>query len=237
MVAGRDCCASLRELSVSVVDGPDGTARRVGAGGRRIDSSRDAVILQAALDGLAERGYDLLTMDEIAARARAGKGAIYRRWPSKAALVADAVVAWRDQLRPSALPDTGSLRGDVEAMTSSIPDFGPAEGRQVGVLLGLATAASRDPELRAALYGPLLEQPRRALRDVLDRAAARGEIPAGRDLSLVPDVVIALNVMRFLTGEPPDREFARRVFEDILLPLVTAPLPAADHGDPPRAGC
>jgi AcrR family transcriptional regulator len=107
-----------------MVEGPDSTGRRVGAGGRRIDSSRDAVILQAALDGLAERGYDLLTMDEIAARARAGKGAIYRRWPSKAALVADAVVAWRDQLRPSAPPDTGSLRGDVDAMTSSMPDSG-----------------------------------------------------------------------------------------------------------------
>jgi AcrR family transcriptional regulator len=220
-----------------MVEGPDSTARRVGAGGRRIDSSRDAVILQAALDGLAERGYDLLTMDEIAARARAGKGAIYRRWPSKAALVVDAVVAWRDQIRAAGPPGSGWGRGDVDAMTSSMPDFGPAKGRQVGVLLGLATAASRDPELRAALYGPVLEQPRRALCDVLDRAVARGEIPAGRDLSLVPDVVIALNVMRFLTGEPPDREFARRVFEDILLPLVTAPLPGPDRGDPQRAGC
>jgi AcrR family transcriptional regulator len=192
--------------------------------------------LQAALDGLADRGYDLLTMDEIAARARAGKGAIYRRWPSKAALVVDAVVAWRDQLRPPAPPDTGSLRGDVEAMISSMPDLGPGQGRQVDVLVGLATAASRDPELRAALYGPVLEQPRRALRDVLDRAAARGEIPAGRDLSLVPDVVIALNVLRFLTGEPPDRGFIRRVFEEVLLPLVTAPAPGPGRGDPPQAG-
>jgi AcrR family transcriptional regulator len=220
---------------VSLAEGPDRTVRRVGAGGRRIDSSRDAVILQAALDGLAERGYDLLTMDEIAARARAGKGAIYRRWPSKAALVVDAVVAWRDQLRPPAVPDTGSLRGDVEAMISSMPDLGSAEGRRVDVLVGLAAAASRDPELRAALYGPVLEQPRRALRNVLDRAVARGEIPAGRDLSLVPDVVIALNVLRFLTGEPPDRGFSRRVCEEVLLPLVTAPAPGPDRGDPRRA--
>lgn len=66
-----------------------GGLRRSG-GGRPLDSSRDAAILEAALEGLAQRGYDLLTMDAIAARARAGKGALYRRWPSKAALVADA---------------------------------------------------------------------------------------------------------------------------------------------------
>lgn len=221
---------------MSSAEGPDSSRVRVGAGGRQIDSSRDAVILQAALDGLAEHGYDLLTMDEIAARARAGKGALYRRWPSKAALVVDAIVAWRKQLRPAAPPDTGSLRGDVEAMIASVPDLGPADGRPAGVLLGLVTAASRDPELRAALYGPVLEQPRRALREVLDRAAARGEIPAGRDLSLVPDVVIALNILRFLAGEPPDREFARRVFEDILFPLVTAPVPGPGGGRPGRAG-
>ena len=78
----------------------DGDRRPRSGGGRPLDSSRRAAILEAALEGLAERGYDLLTMDEIAARAHAGKGALYRRWPSKAALVADAVLAWREKLGP-----------------------------------------------------------------------------------------------------------------------------------------
>src|ERR1035441_4551127 len=63
--------------------------------GRPPDPNREAAILQAALEGLAEHGYDRLTMDEIAALAHAGKGALYRRWPSKAAIVVDAVIAWR----------------------------------------------------------------------------------------------------------------------------------------------
>jgi AcrR family transcriptional regulator len=92
-----------------------------------LDSSRQAAIMEAALEGLAERGYDLLTMDEIAARAHAGKGALYRRWPSKAALVADAVLTWRDRLGPVTVPDTGSLRGDIEALLEVLPDFGDAE--------------------------------------------------------------------------------------------------------------
>jgi len=201
----------------------DRTRQRRSGGGRPLDTSRDAAILQAALEGLAERGYDLLTMDEIAARAHAGKGALYRRWPSKAALVADAVIAWRDQLGPVAVPDTGSLRGDIAALLEALPEFDQAEQRQVAVLFGLVTAARRDPELSALLSGLIVERPRQAVAQMLERAAARGEIPRGRDLSLVPDVVIAMSSLRFLLGETPDREFVRHLFEEVVYPLVTAP--------------
>ena len=198
-----------------------------------MDSSRHAAIMEAALEGLAERGYDLLTMDEIAARAHAGKGALYRRWPSKAALVADAVLTWRDSLGPVTVPDTGSLRGDIEALLEVLPDFGDAEQRQVAVLLGLVTAASRDPELSALLSSVIVERPRQAVAQMLKRAAARGEIPRGRDVSLVPDLVIALNSLRFALGETLDPDFVRRVFEDLVYPLVTAPVAGPKHS--PRA--
>jgi hypothetical protein len=58
---------------------------------------------------------------------------------------------------------------------------------------------------------------------VLDHAVARGEIPAGRELDLLPDILIGLNMLRIVLGEVPDRPFVRRVFEEIILPLVTAP--------------
>ena len=67
------------------------TARPRGRGGRYLDSSRDVVLREAALVLLAEVGYDRLTMDAVAARARAGKTTIYRRWPGKAELVVDAL--------------------------------------------------------------------------------------------------------------------------------------------------
>jgi AcrR family transcriptional regulator len=210
---------------VSVVEGSQagGADRRVGGGGRQLDSSRDAVILRAALDGLAEHGYDRLTMDEIAARAHAGKGALYRRWPSKAALVIDAVIAWREERAPLSVPDTGSLRGDVEAAIGLVPDFDDADRRQFGVFLGLVTAASRDPELAAAFEGNLLERPRRVLAEMVERAVERGEVARDRDLDLLPDMFLGLNMLRILRGESVDRAFVRRVFEEIVLPLMAVP--------------
>jgi AcrR family transcriptional regulator len=192
-------------------------------GGRPLDPSRDAAILQAALDGVAELGYDCLSMDEIAARAHAGKGALYRRWPSKAALVADAIVAWREARAPVQVPDTGSLRGDFEAMIEAVPEFDEAATQQVAVFCGLATAASRDPELKAAISAQVLGRPRRLIAEVLQRAVARGEIPPERDLELIPDIIIGLNMLQVMMGEFPDRAYVERVLRTIIYPLVAAP--------------
>ncbi len=188
--------------------------------GRPRDPARDDAILRAALEGLAELGYDRLSMDEIAARARAGKGALYRRWPSKAALVVAAVMAWREQAAPLTIPDTGSLTGDIDAMIAAVPDFDEAAKRQMAVFVGLAGAASRDPELRQALSTNLLARPRDAVRAVLDRGVARGEIAPELDLELVPDIMLGLNVLRILLGDPPDREYVSRVLNAIIYPLV-----------------
>jgi AcrR family transcriptional regulator len=191
--------------------------------GRPRDPSLDQAILDAALDGLADLGYDRLSMDEIAARAHTGKGALYRRWPSKSALVCAAVTAWREQAVPVSPPDTGSLKGDLDAIIAAIPgDYSRAARDQIAMLVGLAGAASRDPELRTALADNLLARPRRLLGDVLDRAVARGEIAADCDLELVPDIVIGLNILRIMLGETPNREHVSRVLHTIIYPLVTS---------------
>jgi AcrR family transcriptional regulator len=203
--------------------------QKLSRAGRPLDPLRDSAILRAALEGLAVVGYDRLTMDEIAARAHAGKGALYRRWSSKAALVVDALVAWREQLAPLDVPDTGSLRGDLDAIVEAVPDFSAVDRRMMGVISGVATAAARDAELGAAFREQIFERPRGLLRQVLDRAATRGEIPAGRQLELVPDVLIGLNLLRVVLGKPPDREFVRRVFAELIYPLVTAPADRAEH--------
>ncbi len=49
-----------------------------------------------------------------------------------------------------------------------------------------------------------------------------GKYPAGRDLSLIPDVALGLNVLRVMTGRPIDRVYVRRVLEDVILPLAGA---------------
>jgi len=189
----------------------------------RLDPSLDTAILDAALKGVAEHGYDRLSMDDLASRARVGKAAIYRRWPSKAEVVADAIAHWRRGLGPVDPPDTGSLRGDIDALVAAVPDLDDADLSTIEVIIGVATAAMHNPVLAAAMDDLVLSRPRQMIRVVLDHAVARGEIAASRDLSLVPDVALGLNVLRMITGRPIDRVFVRRVLEDVILPLATAP--------------
>lgn len=175
---------------------------------------------------MAEVGYDRLTMDDIAARAGVGKAAIYRRWPSKAVVIADAIAHWRRRQGPVEPPNTGSLRGDIEALVAAAPEFDESGMNTMQVIVGVATAAMHNPVLAAALDDLVLDPPRHVVRVLLDHALARGEIPAGRDLSLIPDVALGLNVLRVMTGRPVDRVFVRRVLEDVILPLAgTAPVP------------
>ncbi|WP_406815157.1 TetR/AcrR family transcriptional regulator [Mycobacterium sp. M23085] len=192
---------------------------------RRLDRSLDAAILDAALAGVAEVGYDRLSMDDVASRAGVGKAAIYRRWPSKAVVVADAIAHWRRRLGPLEPPDTGSLRGDIDALVAATPDLNDADTHMIRVVVGVATAAMHNPVLAAALDDLVLSTPRQVVRAVLDHAVARGEIPAVRDLSLIPDVALGLNVLRVITGRPIDRVYVRRVLEDVILPMAGGPAP------------
>ena len=131
------------------------------------------------------------------------------------------MIAWREQTVPLTTPDTGTLKGDLESIIAAIPDFDQAARQQMAVLIGLASAASRDSELRTAVADNLLARPRRLLRDVLDRAVQRGEIAADCDLELLPDIVLGLNVLQIMLGETPDRKHASRVLNTIIYPLVT----------------
>ncbi|MCW2661540.1 MAG: hypothetical protein JWP83_2692 [Mycobacterium sp.] len=199
------------------------TSRRARSPGR-LDRSLDAAILDATLAGVAEVGYDRLSMDDVASRAGVGKAAIYRRWPSKAVVVADAIAHWRRRLGPVEPPNSGSLRGDIDALVAATPDLDDADSHMIRVVVGVATAAMHNPVLAAALDDLVLSTPRQVVRAVLDQAVARGEIPAGRDLSLIPDVALGLNVLRVITGRPIDRVYVRRVLEDVMLPLAGAPV-------------
>jgi AcrR family transcriptional regulator len=192
----------------------------------RFDPSLDAAILEAALAGLGELGYERMSMDDIASRARVGKAAIYRRWSSKPAVVADAIAHWRRTLGPVEPPNTGGLRSDIDALVDAVPDFDADALNTIKVIVGVATAAMHHPVLAAALDDLALSTPRQIISAVLDHAVARGDIPAGRDLTLVPDALMGLNVLRVMTGRPIDRVYVRRALETLILPLA-----AADPGE------
>ena len=138
-------------------------------------------------------------------------------------MVADAIAHWRRGIGPVQPPNTGSLRGDIDALTAAVPDLDETELGTMKMVIGVASAATRDPVLAAALDELVLSQPRRMIGVVLDNAVARGEIPAGRDLALIADAALGLNILRAITGRPIDRVFVRRVLEDVILPLASGP--------------
>lgn len=195
----------------------------------RWNPTLEGTILDATLAAVAELGYDRMTMDDIAARAGVGKAAIYRRWSSKGEVVAQAIAHWRRSLGPAPAPDTGTLRGDLDALVAAVPDYNVEEINMFRVVVGVATAAMHDPGLSAALDDLVLSVPRQVLRSILDRAVTRGEIPTTNDLTLLPDAVLGLNILRMISGRPIDRIYVRRVLDDVVLPLAAAS-PARQSG-------
>ena len=188
-------------------------------GGRYLDSSRDLVLREAALALLAEVGYDRLTMDAVAARARAGKTTIYRRWRNKAELVVDALNSLKGV--PD-IPDTGSLRRDLRALAESLTSAESRFGAQVTI--GMVSALARDGELRR-VFGEKFIAPRMAgFRTVFERAVARGEMPGGHDLDLLARLFPALALQHLVTsGELPGTRLACQIMDEVVYPLATAP--------------
>jgi len=184
---------------------------------------RETAILGATLELLAESGYDQLTIDAVAARARCSKATIYRRWPGKAALVSTAIRRRAGQ-PAAAVPDTGSLRSDLQAalriMRSSL------SGQDAALILGLLSAMHRDPELAGAVREQVLDVKREVFDAVIARAAARGDIPATADGALLAEISSAVLLSRLLvTGEPLDDAFTQHLVDAVLLPALERPSP------------
>jgi AcrR family transcriptional regulator len=163
--------------------------------GRPRSPEAHAAILRAALELAVERGFRGLSMEAIAARAGVGKATIYRRWKNKEALFAEAIGSIA--LAPE-VPDTGSVRGDFEAVSgAAVGGMAPEAFR---VLPRLLADAADDPELLGALRTALLRPRRAALSEILRRGIERGELRADLDVDLVSDMIIGPMVARVLTS-------------------------------------
>jgi AcrR family transcriptional regulator len=186
--------------------------------GRPRSEERGQAILDAALELVAEVGYDGLSMDALAERARASKATIYRHWSGKAEIVAEAVRC-RAQEKLEVVPDTGSLRGDLlELLTSSCEVFAAEDGALMAAVLW---AMRTDPVLAELMRTQMVEGKRDVVREVVDRAIARGECPAETDATGAAEVMPAMVMSRLLvTGEPLDDAFCVHLVDDIMLPLL-----------------
>ena len=185
--------------------------------GRPRSEEANTAILTAAVALVREVGYDAVAMDAIAARAGVGKATVYRRWKSKEALVADAIQAI---VRAVPVPDTGTLAGDVRALLRVALAMyrDPATGP---LLSGLVAAMARSERIATVVRDGFGGAWRDAMRRMLRRGVARGELPPDADLELAIDLLSAPPFYRYLfTGGPVDERLMQDVVDVVLRGLA-----------------
>jgi AcrR family transcriptional regulator len=187
-----------------------------GTPGRPLSAELSEQLLSVAVDILAEEGWSRLNSDRIAARARAGKAGIYRRWPTMSALARTAV----GRVRLVSMPDdTGTLRGDLRELVDRWTVPLDREERAAASIVG---AARHDEQLRAGLEEALVQPLAAAVATIGARAEARGETVAPERLALLGSVLEAFWWQRFTAAGDGAMiaDQVGRVVDEVLAPLL-----------------
>lgn len=164
------------------------------APGRPRSEPARLAILRSALKILAEHGFSAFTIEDVAERAGVGKTTVYRWWPNKGALIADAFA--NSTIRSLRFPDTGSLYTDIRLqMRELVKIFCSRRGRIVSAILA---AGQADKKLIAAFRDRFLWPRRREAYATLKRGIHRGELRRNVDPNLLLDSLYGPIYMRFL---------------------------------------
>ena len=201
------------EIQVAGVPQRDG-------GGRPRDATRDEAILDAAIAILAEIGYERMTMDMVAVRAKAGKATVYRRWSSKGEMVVEAVGRMKRSLVDlDQLADTGTLRGDLLALFR--PQSVEQAEQKMRAMAGMAAMLAQHPALADAGQDAIVAPWVAANRRLIERACVRGEVTANAHLDTVAQIIPSLAAYRALIQRRPfDRAFLVEIIDGVLLPAL-----------------
>ncbi len=201
-------------------NGSNGTAGKRAPGRPRSEESRQSILSSTLKLLKQEGGFPDLSIEAIAADANVGKTTVYRWWPTKAALVADAFSASAEQ--ELQFPDTGSVQTDMTLqMRRLIRVFRSNRGKVVAALLA---GGQSDPELIEAFRERFLWPRRRQAYLTLKRGIERGELPPDSDLDLILDCLYGPIYMRFLIRHDKlDESFADEICELVLKGLKSQP--------------
>ena len=199
----------------------------------RIEGDREQEILDATLEVLADVGYDRLTMDAVAAKAKASKATLYRRWTNKVSLVIEALQHSKGP-QDTPVPDTGSLRGDLQQVFCGAG--GLSDPSSVATFASVLTAISRDEAFAEAFRRDVVGPKIAVSRQLWERARDRGELRADADLDLLEPALAGIILHRvFVMGEVPDLDVITRVIDQIILPAATrepaTTIPTANEKD------
>ncbi len=182
--------------------------------GRPRSVASHQAIVTATLELLVEGGYRALTMEAVRARAGVGKATIYRRWKTKEELVTAVIEHLHQELQA---PDKGSLAGDYEALARGVIGSAAKAGTMTFMPRLLAETVD-DPDLHAIFYAHLAAPRRAVMREVLDRAVARGELRDDVDLEMVTDILVGPALYRILiSAGDVSQLFAPRVLLEAVL--------------------
>jgi AcrR family transcriptional regulator len=185
----------------------------------RLSPERERELLDTALALVRERGYDAVTIDDIAEATRSSAATLYRRWDSKAKLIISAIQVTKPE--SAADIDTGSLRGDLLGVAARA--VGPIRLREPGTasMTGLARDALLDPELMRAMRDILVEPEVEVLRRVLERHAEAGLIDPGSPVLDIVDRLVfgPLLFEQLFAGDEPG--LPERIVDEVLLPLLS----------------
>ena len=186
-------------------------------------SPREIELLAVTLELLQEHGYDRLTVDAVAAQARASKATVYRRWPSKAELV---LAAFIESVRQVAVPpETGTLRGDLLRLGELVCQ----EARQhAGTIRAVMVELSRNPALNEVMQRQFLDQRKALIRHVLQQAVARGEIDEAAINDELWDLLPGYLIFRtIMPTRPPTRRTVHSLVDDVILPSLSRSVAAS----------
>lgn len=184
--------------------------------GPQRNAAIDAAVLDATRELLVEHGYSGTSIDAIARRAGVGRPAIYRRWPSKAHIVHDAI--YPKLTRPEG---GGSVEEDIALLaTGAVALFGSPPAR--AAVPGLMSETRGDPELHELLVDQPLAGVREELARHLDEAIADGRVRPGIDSDTLLDVIAGTAIFALSVRGAADQRRLARSLVDLLLHGVLA---------------
>lgn len=186
---------------------------------RRRGAALERAILDATLEQLGDVGWSALTMEGVAARARTGKAAVYRRWPSKAELVAEALYSGLPDV--SVPPDRGDLREDlIELCRRMLSAMYSPSGCALRAILDECDRTDAE-RFHGLIMGGVIKPGKQLMADVVRRGIERGEVRPDATGELVGDVVPAMMMYRHkVTGGGLAESDLAEVVDQIVLPLL-----------------
>jgi AcrR family transcriptional regulator len=170
-----------------------------------------AQVLDAALKLFAERGIDATSMDAIAEASGVSKATIYKHWSDKDELCLEALANLHGGDQPWPVFDSGDVRADLIALLSYQPPRQPPQQHsdlRMRIMPHLMAYAARNPSFGEAWRARVFEPPRVRLRQLLERAMARGQLPRGLDCDLAIALLLGPmmygHVLKRMQGEAPE---------------------------------